>query len=69
MAKKLEPANIIAFALVAVVMLGLSYLLVAGLSYGFCWAFDLVWSWKCAFGVWVAYLAAVSLALAVRRPQ
>lgn len=33
-------------------LLLLSYLLIAGISFGFCWGLALPWSWKIAFGVW-----------------
>lgn len=33
-------------------LLGLSYLLVAAITFGVCWGLTLPWSWKFAFGIW-----------------
>lgn len=37
-------------------ILGMTYLLVALMSYGVFWSFDLVWSWKIAFGIWICFM-------------
>ena len=48
------------------ILLGVSYLITAGLSFGFCWGFSLPWSWKIAFGVWCG---AIGLAWLFKKPK
>lgn len=43
--------------IIAIIMLlGLDFLLTAGMLYLVCWCFDWVFSWKIAIGVWLIVL-------------
>ena len=44
----------IGFVCIGIVLCGLSYLFVAGVSYVILvWVFDLSWTWQMAFGIWL----------------
>ena len=44
----------IGFVCVAIVLCGLSYLFIAGVSYVILvWVFELAWTWQMAFGIWL----------------
>ena len=45
--------KIIAVIAVIVICLAISFGISAALVYGICWAFNLTFTWKIAFGVWL----------------
>lgn len=50
----------------AAALLVASYYIMALVVYGFCWSFDLPWSWKISFGVWIAYVVAATMLYGLR---
>ncbi len=47
--------------LLAAAILGISFLLTAGIFWLICWAFALTFSWKIAFGCWLVVLVLQSI--------
>lgn len=52
-------AKFLAFLIAALIglgLVGLSFLFNAGIIWLICWAFNLIFSWKAAFGLWLLLL-------------
>lgn len=43
-------------ALIGLGLVGLSFLFSSGIIWLICWAFNLIFSWKAAFGLWLLLL-------------
>lgn len=56
--KKRETVYII---LIAIVLLGLDFLLTAGILRIICWAFNWAWSWKISIGIWCLEMFVLSI--------
>ena len=48
--------KILGIIVVVAVLIALSFALTSALIYGICWAFGFQFTWKIAFGVWLALI-------------
>lgn len=59
--KKMTGKDILLTTVITVILLGLDFLLTAGILRVICWAFNWVWSWKFSIGIWCIEMFVLSI--------
>ena len=52
----INKSYIITFIIVLVLIFGLDFILTAGILFLICWCFQIAFTWKLAFGIWLITL-------------
>lgn len=57
----IDKSYIITFIIVLVLIFGLDFIITAGILFLICWCFQITFTWKLAFGIWLIILLLAGL--------
>lgn len=57
----IDKSYIITFIIVLVLIFGLDFIITAGILFLICWCFQIAFTWKLAFGIWLIILLLAGL--------